>query len=56
MNEVSLAETQCRSHIYIVSKDKKKSEPVDETALGEWEAEGGSLISEPQSRKAHPAG
>jgi hypothetical protein len=51
MNEVSLAETQCRSHIYQMSKDKKKSEPGDETALCEWEAEGGSLISEPQRGK-----
>jgi hypothetical protein len=51
MNEVSLAETQCRSHIYIMSKDKKKSEPGDATALGEWEAEGGSLISEAQRGK-----
>jgi hypothetical protein len=47
----ALAETQCRSHIYIMSKDKKKSEPGDETALGEWEAEGGSLISEAQPGK-----
>jgi hypothetical protein len=51
MNEVSLAETQRRSHIYQMSKDKKKSETGDETALGEWEAEGGSLISEPQRGK-----
>jgi hypothetical protein len=34
-----------------MSKGKKKSETGDETALGEWEAEGGSLISEPQRRK-----
>ena len=34
-----------------MSKDKKKSEIGDETALGEWEAEGGSLISEPQRVK-----
>ena len=34
-----------------MSKDKKKSETGDETALGEWEAEGGSLISEPQRVK-----
>ena len=32
-------------------KDKKKSETGDETALGEWEAEGGSLISEFQRGK-----
>jgi hypothetical protein len=53
MNQVSLAETQCRSHIYAMSKDKKKSEPGDGTALGEWEAEGGSLISEPRREKQH---
>jgi hypothetical protein len=34
-----------------MSNDKKKSETGDETALGEWEAEGGSLISEPQRVK-----
>jgi hypothetical protein len=51
MNEVSLAKTQCRSHIYIMSKDKKKSETGDERALGEWEAEGGSLTFEPQRGK-----
>jgi hypothetical protein len=34
-----------------MSKDKKTSETGDETALGEWEAEGGSLISEPQRAK-----
>ena len=34
-----------------MSKDKKKSETGDETALGEWEAEGGSLISAPQRVK-----
>jgi len=53
MNQVSLAETQCRSHIYVMSKDKKESEPGDETALGEWEAEGGSLIFEPRHEKQH---
>ena len=34
-----------------MSKDTKKSEPGDETALGEWEAEGGSLITAPQRGK-----
>ena len=34
-----------------MSKDKKKSETGDETALSEWEAKGGSLISEPQRVK-----
>ena len=34
-----------------MSKDKKKSETGDETALSEWEAKGGSLISEPQRLK-----
>jgi hypothetical protein len=34
-----------------MSKDKKKSETGDERALGEWEAEGGSLIFEPQRGK-----
>jgi hypothetical protein len=34
-----------------MSKDKKKSETGDERALGEWEAEGGSLIFEPQRAK-----
>jgi hypothetical protein len=34
-----------------MSKDKKTSETGDETALGEWEAVGGSLISEPQRAK-----
>jgi hypothetical protein len=57
MMRFSLAETERRSHIYQMSKDKKKkSETVDETALGEWEAEGGSLIAEPQRCKAHSAG
>jgi hypothetical protein len=32
-----------------MSKDKKTSETGD--GLGEWEAEGGSLISEPQRAK-----
>jgi hypothetical protein len=34
-----------------MSKDKKKSQTGDETALGEWEAEGGSLGSESRRRK-----
>jgi hypothetical protein len=34
-----------------MNKDKKKTETGDETALREWEAEGGSLGSEPRRRK-----
>jgi hypothetical protein len=34
-----------------MSKDKKKTQTGDETALREWEAEGGSLGSEPRRRK-----
>jgi hypothetical protein len=51
MNEVSLAETQRHSHIYQMGKDKEKSHTGDETALRRWEAEGGSLSSEPQRRQ-----
>ena len=34
-----------------MNKDTKKSEPCDETVLGEWEAEGGSSITAPQRGK-----
>jgi hypothetical protein len=51
MNDVSLAKTQRHSHIYQMGKDKEKSQTRDETALRRWEAEGGSLSSEPQRRQ-----
>jgi hypothetical protein len=34
-----------------MSKERKKAETGDETALREWEAEGGSLGSKPRRRK-----